>query len=70
MRTRSQAYSPLVDIIKNTIGFGFTVLNLEVLANPGHKVILENPLDNLVKEIGCKHFIDVGVREIICEWLS
>ena len=65
----SQTCSLLVDIIKNTIGFCFTIPNLEVFADPGHKVIFKNTFDNLVKKVRCQHPIDVSIREIICEWL-
>ena len=65
----SQTCSLLVDIIKNTIGFCFTIPNLEVFADPGHKVIFKNTFDNLVKKVRCQHPIDVSIREIICERL-
>jgi len=61
-------YSPPINIVEDFVGFCFAICNLEVLANPGHKVVLENTFYDLVKEIWCQHFVDICVR-IVHKWL-
>lgn len=46
------------------IGFG------NVLLNPCYKMILEYTLDQLVEDVRCHEFMDVGTGEVMCKWLD
>lgn len=41
----------------------------KIFANPLHQVILEAPLDHLVKEIRSNELMYVRTREIVCKEL-
>jgi len=41
----------------------------KIVVDPGNQMVLENPLNKLMKEIWSDEFMYVGPREIIGEWL-
>jgi hypothetical protein len=53
---------PMINIFNNLFCTRSPMLNLQVLVDPFHKVIFEDPLDKLVKNVGCKKFMN------ICAW--
>jgi hypothetical protein len=42
----------------------------KVFAHPLNKMVLENPLDELVEQVWCDEFVDIGVGEVFCEGLD
>ena len=48
---------------------GLAMQQFEIDFNPGHKVILECTLDNLVKDIRGNGPVNIGVGEFPSEWL-
>ena len=42
---------------------------MEIFTYPLNKVILEYPLDELVKDVWCEQFMDVGSRKTVCKRL-
>lgn len=43
---------------------------LEVRVDPRNNVIFERPLDDLMKQVRCKHLVYVGSRETVSKWLE
>ena len=66
----SPRFLPMINIIKYFFCLLFTVLNLQIIADPSHEMIFENSFDKLVKEIWCNELVNVSTREIISEWLT
>ena len=60
---------PVVNIIKNPICFCAAMDRYQVFLNPGHQVILEGALDELMKNVWGNETVDVGTRKIICKRL-
>ena len=42
----------------------------KILAHPINEMVLENPLDKLVKEVWHDQLVDVGVRKVLRERLA
>lgn len=43
---------------------------LDVLDNPGDKVVLEHSLDHLMQQIWCDETVDLSTRKFFCEGLD
>ena len=54
-----------IDVCDDALSCCFAMLELEVLEQPGDKVVFECAFDALVEEVGGKEFVDVGVGEVI-----
>jgi hypothetical protein len=46
------------------------MFELEVFSNPGHKVILEPALDDLMEKVRGKQLADIGSRKVIRKGLE
>jgi hypothetical protein len=46
------------------------MLVLKVLAHPLNKVVLEDPLDELVEQTWGNELVDVCIWKVFCEWLG
>lgn len=53
---------PTVNICHNSCSPCFSMLDDEVVTNPGNKMVFESAFDDLVEKIGSKEFVD------ICTW--
>ena len=60
----------MIDIVKYFFCFSFAVSFFKILVDPGHQMVLENPLNKLMKEIRSDELMYVAPREIIGEWLE
>lgn len=61
---------PAINLVQNGLGFCFPMLVFEVLTDPLNEVILEYPLDELVKQIWSDELVDVGVGKVLGKWLN
>lgn len=59
----------MIDIVKYFFCFSFAMSFFKIVVDPGYQMVLENPLNKLMKEIRSDEFMYVGPREIIGEWL-
>ena len=48
----------------------FTMFENEVVANPGHEMIFKRSLNQLVKNVGGQHLMNISAGEVIGEWLT
>ena len=63
-------YTPPVNIVQDAFGFGLGFRgHVNVFLDPCHEMILERPLDKLVKQIRGEEFVDVGTWEALCKRL-
>jgi hypothetical protein len=61
-------YVPLVDLSQDVICFSLAICLVQVLTNPGNKVILKSSLDKLMKDIQRYEFVDISTWKISCKW--
>jgi hypothetical protein len=61
---------PTINVIKDLICASLAMHRYKILCNPINEVILEDAFNQLVQQIRCDKFVDVGSREIIREWLQ
>lgn len=61
---------PVIDIFEYLVGFSLAMSENKVLLDPFYDVILEGTFDNLMKEVRCNHFVDVGSGEMGGERLN
>ena len=56
---------PPINITQYFISLGLTMSIEQILLNPGNKMILENSLDNLMKEIRREQFMNISMWKVI-----
>lgn len=70
MDMKSAEGIPTIDVIKNLICLTFTFGSVaDVLRYPRHEMVLKGSFDNLMEQVGCEEYVDVGARELMCERL-
>jgi hypothetical protein len=62
--------SPAIYVIHNFVRLRLPMLENQIFPNPGNQMILESPLNELMKQVGRQHLVNIGTREVICEWLK
>lgn len=61
---------PLVNVADYLKSVALGVDMIEVITHPHHKVVLKHTLDQLVKKVWCKQFMNIGMWKTVCKWLS
>jgi hypothetical protein len=59
----------MINISPYQLSLCFAICYDKVLVNPLDKMVFEGALDNLMKNIGGKKFMDISTRKICCEEL-
>lgn len=60
----------MINISPYQLSLCFAICYDKVLVNPLDKMVFEGALDNLMKNIGGKKFMDISTRKICCERLQ
>jgi hypothetical protein len=60
----------MINIFNNLLCTSSSMLNLQVFIYPFDEVILENSLDELVKNVGCKKFMNISTWKAMGVWLK
>jgi hypothetical protein len=60
---------PSVNVIENLVCFFFAISQNNIILDPCHQMVLEDPFDELVQDIGGDQFMDVGSWKIFCKGL-
>jgi len=61
---------PIINVLENLVGLSFTIGLEKPLLHPHNDMVFESPLNDLMKEVRCDHFIYISSREMHCEWLE
>ena len=60
----------MVNIFTNFLCLFFSMLQVQIIIHPGHKVVFEDTFDELMKQIWCKEHVDISMREAVSKWLK
>ena len=61
--------SPLINIIHNLLCCSLWMVGVDVILHPWHQMVLESPFNQLMKQIWSEKLMNIGMLEVICEWL-
>ena len=61
---------PSVNVIENFFCSSSAVCEFQVILNPGNQMVLEGTFDELVENVWCDQFMNIGSWEVVCERLA